>query len=65
MVFHGDYEVVFEFYEKRVDDWRSQLLFHMCGLSPEDAKARWIAAHQISPERNERIHAIPVLEEWR
>ena len=40
MVFHGDYEVDFEIYEKRDGDWRSQLLGHMTGISPEDAKAR-------------------------
>ena len=44
MVFHGDYEVDFEIYEKRDGDWRSQLLGHMTGISPEDAKARWMEA---------------------
>ena len=34
MVFHGDYEVDFEIYEKRDGDWRSQLLGHMTGISP-------------------------------
>ena len=65
MVFHGDYEVDFEIYEKREDDWRSQLLGHMPGISPEDAKARWAEAHEISNERYERIQAVPAMEEWR
>ncbi len=65
MVFHGDYEVDFEIYEKRDGDWRCQLLGYMTGISPEDAKERWMEAHEISEERNQRIHAIPALEEWR
>ena len=66
MVFHGDYEVDFEIYEKRDGDWRSQLLGHMTGVSPEDAKAAVDgSSHEISDERNQRIHAVPALEEWR
>tara|TARA_R110002020_G_scaffold216926_5_gene424745 strand:- start:587 stop:784 length:198 start_codon:yes stop_codon:yes gene_type:complete len=63
MVFHGDYEVEFEIYEKREDDWRAQLLGHMTGINPEDAKARWVEVHQISPDRRPRIEAVPVWEE--
>ena len=48
MVFHGDYEVDFEIYERRVGDWRCQLLGHMTGINPEDAKERWMEAHEIS-----------------
>ena len=65
MVFHGDYEVDFEIYEKRECDWRSQLLGHMAGINPEDAKARWTETHEISEDRNARIHAIPAVEEWK
>ena len=65
MVFHGDYEVDFEIYEKREGDWRSKLLGHMAAINPEDAKARWIRAHEMSEERNARIHAVPALEEWK
>ena len=65
MVFHGDYEVDFEIYEKREGDWRSQLLGHMAGLNPEDAKARGIEAHEISIDRLDRIHAVPAFEEWK
>ena len=64
MVFHGDYEVDFEIYEKREDDWRSQLLGHMSGINPEDAKTRWMEAHEISHERFERIQAVPTVDEW-
>ena len=65
MVFHGDYEVEFEIHEKREGDWRSKLLGHMAGLNPEDAKARWVEAHEVSPHRNSLIHAVPALEEWK
>ena len=65
MVFHSDYEVDFEIYEKREGDWRSQLLGHITGLNPADAKARWVETHQISAPRRVRIHAVPVLEEWK
>ena len=65
MVFRGDYEVDFEIYESREGDWRSQLLGHMFGINPEDAKARWMEAHEISDERFERIQAVPTVEEWR
>lgn len=65
MVFHGDYEVDFEIYESRESDWRSQLLGHIAGISPEDAKRRWMQAHEISDERFDRIQAIPAMEEWR
>lgn len=63
MVFHGDYEVEFEIYEKTKGDWRSKLLGHMVGINPDDAKARWMAAHESSEEHNERIHAIPSWDE--
>ena len=65
MVFHVDYEVDFETYEKKDVVWRSQRLGHLSGISPEDAKERWMEAHEISDDRNERIHAVPALEEWR
>tara|TARA_R110001583_G_scaffold12246_2_gene54508 strand:- start:156 stop:353 length:198 start_codon:yes stop_codon:yes gene_type:complete len=65
MAFHGDYEVDFEIYEQREGDWRSRLLGHMVGLNPEDAKARWVETHEIPPDRNNLIHAIPALEEWK
>jgi hypothetical protein len=64
VVFHGDYEVDFEIYESREGDWRSVLLGYMVGLNPEDAKARWVEAHEISDERYERIQAVPAMEEW-
>ena len=65
MAFHGDYEVEFEIYEERESDWRSKLLGHMVGISPEDAKARWMEAHEISDDRRTRIQAVPSMEEWR
>jgi len=65
MVFHGDYEVEFEIYEKREGDWRSELLGRMVGINSGDAKARWMEAHEISNERCDRIQAVPTLEECR
>ena len=65
MVFHGDYEVEFEIYEKTEGDWRSKFLGHMAGLNPDDAKARWIKAHEDHLERNRQIHALYPYEEWK
>ena len=63
MVFHGDYEVEFEIYEKTEGDWRSKFLGHMVGINSDDAKTRWVEAHEIAIDRRKKIHAIPVLEE--
>ena len=63
MVFHGDYEVEFEIYEKTEGDWRSKLLGHMVGINSDDAKTRWVEAHEIGTDRRAKIHAVPVLEE--
>ena len=65
MVFHADYEVEFEIYEKREGDWRSKLLGYMVGVNPDDAKTRWVAAHAPSPERAQRIDALYPCEEWK
>ena len=65
MVFHGDYEVEFEIYEKREGDWRSKLVGHMAGISPEDAKLRWLEAHEVHADRHDKLEAVPALEEWR
>jgi hypothetical protein len=65
MVFHGDYEVEFEIYEKRESDWGPKLLGHMVGINSEDAKARWMEAHQISHERLSALEAVPAIEECR
>ena len=65
MVFHGDYEVQFEIYEKREDDWRSELLGHMAGVSPHDAKIRWVEANNVTAEKFDKIFALFPAEEWR
>ena len=65
MVFHGDYEIEFEIYEKQSGDWRSRLLGHMPGLSPTDAKERWVENHKVSVERRRRIFACAPLDEWK
>ncbi len=65
MVFHGDYEVQFEIYEKREGDWRSELLGHMPGVDPYDAKIRWVEANDVARERFDKIFALFPVEEWR
>ncbi len=65
MVFHGDYEVDFEIYEKREGDWRSKLLGHMPGVNALDAKLRWVEAHETPHEKFDKIHALFPLEEWK
>ena len=65
MVFHGDYEMCFEIHQKSEDGWRSELIGYMTGLSPDDAKARWVEAHPTQPEIENRIQAIVPLDEWR
>ena len=65
MVFHGDYEVEFEIYEKHESGWRSKLLGHMPGISAQDAKIRWTEAHNVQGERYERIVALFPIEEWK
>jgi len=65
MVFHGDYEVEFEIYEKTEGDWRSKFLGHMVGVNPEDAKARWVETHETSLERAKLLDALYPCEEWK
>jgi hypothetical protein len=65
MVFHADYEMEFEIYEKRPGDWRSELLGHMAGVTPQDAKIRWAQANNITDERYEQIIAVVPLKEWK
>jgi len=65
MVFHGDYEVEFEIYETREGDWRPHLLGHMPGLSPEDAKTRWVESQQIESARCAQIFALFPYVEWK
>ena len=65
MVFHGDYEVEFEIYEKREGDWRSELLGYMAGVSPQDAKIRWAEANNVTDDRYDQIFALFPLQEWK
>jgi len=63
MVFHGDYELDFEIYQRRRDvkSGCGQLLGHTVGTDPEDAKARWIEACDLDPERRSDIIALPAM----
>ena len=65
MVFHGDYEVEFEIYEKAEGDWHSKLLGHVAGVTALDAKTRWMEAHQIEDYKYEKIFALFPYEEWK
>jgi hypothetical protein len=65
MVFHGDYEVEFEIYETREGDRRPELLGHMVGVNSQDAKIRWVEAHEITSERFDQIMAVYPKTEWR
>ena len=65
MVFHGDYEVYFEIHQTSEDDWRSELLGYMAGISADDAKARWLEAYPQAAANPEQIIAVPPLNEWQ
>ena len=65
MVFHSDYEVGFEIYEKREGDWCSRLLGHMAGINSDDPKTRRMEAHEISTARPEHVPSNGALEEWK
>ena len=58
MVFHGDYEVEFEIYQTTEGTIRSELLGHMVGITPDEAKARWAEAQGLTPDEEQRIIAV-------
>ena len=64
MVFHGDYEVEFEIYEKREGPFGAELLGHMVGISLRDAEARWAEAHSWESGPDVHIFAQHPKEEW-
>jgi len=65
MVFHGDYEVEFEIYEKREGEACGKLLGHMAAVDAYDAKIRWVEAHEDRPEQYDKIVALYPKTEWR
>ena len=65
MVFHGDYEVEFEIYEKREGKNDGELLGHMVGIDAFDAKTRWMEAHRVCDEKYPEIYAICPKEIWQ
>tara|TARA_Y100000310_G_scaffold338812_1_gene429543 strand:- start:336 stop:536 length:201 start_codon:yes stop_codon:yes gene_type:complete len=64
-VFHGDYEVEFEIYEMREGKVRGKLLGHMAGITPYDAKVRWMENHEASDEKYNEIYALFPKEETK
>lgn len=58
MVFHGDYEIEYEIYQKRSDDWRLELLGHIPGVSRQEAIERWGEQHGLSTDELKKIEAI-------
>ena len=58
MVFHGDYEVEFEIYKTKEGTVLAELLGHMVGLTPDDARQRWLEAHNTVPCDDEKIVAV-------
>ena len=64
MVFHGDYEVEFEIYETREGEDRGDLLGHMVGIDPYDAKVRWMEAQEVPADKYNQIYALFPRKEW-
>jgi hypothetical protein len=62
MVFHGDYEIEFEIYERAPNDWRSQYLGCVSATNEREAKKRWAYQNDVTPEDLERMHAIVSLQ---
>jgi hypothetical protein len=58
MVFHGDYEIEYEIYQKEPNDWRLKLLGHTVGVNPQDAIKRWSEQHHLTPAEKEEIEAV-------
>tara|TARA_R100000664_G_scaffold34246_1_gene55701 strand:+ start:7651 stop:7851 length:201 start_codon:yes stop_codon:yes gene_type:complete len=61
MVFHGDYEIEFEIHKDRLDDWRTDYLGHMPGMTAQEALARWLDQHHTEEHEVQRLRAIPVM----
>ena len=61
MVFHGDYEIEFEIHQKRADDWRTDHLGHMSGMSAQAALAGWVTHYTTEAQEAEHLTAIPVI----
>ena len=58
MVFHGDYEIDFEIHKKQTNDWRTEHLGHMPGMTAEEARQRWADQHNLTLEEFQKIEAI-------
>jgi len=58
MVFHGDYEIEYEIYQKEPNDWRLKLLGHTAGITSQDAIKRWGEQHHLTPLEIEKIEAV-------
>jgi hypothetical protein len=58
MVFHGDYEIEYEIYQKHPTDWRLERLGHVMAISREDALRLWAQEHCLTSHQLEKIDAI-------
>ena len=58
MVFHGDYEIEYEIYQKEPNDWRLKLVGHTVGVTSQDAIKRWSEQHHLTSAETEEIEAV-------
>ena len=65
-VFHGDYEVEFEIYERPPEEgeWRYKKLGHMPALTAQEAKERWATEKGLTAEQENAIVALYPLEKY-
>jgi len=65
-VFHGDYEVEFEIYQRPLEEgkWRYKKLGHMAGVSAQEAKERWAERHDLTHDEEEAIVALYPAEKY-
>jgi hypothetical protein len=65
-VFHGDYEIEFEIYQRPLEEgkWRYKKLGHMAGMSASEAKERWAEHHGLTSTEEEAIVALCPVENY-
>ena len=65
-VFHGDYEVEFEIYQRPLEEgkWRYKKLGHMPGVNAQEAKERWAEHHGLTDEEEDAIVALYPVEKF-
>jgi hypothetical protein len=58
MVFHGDYEVDYEIYQRRENDWRIDYLGHIPAFTAQEALRRWADQNNLTSEELQKIEAV-------